>query len=123
MSDKKIVDDYYSQAKEQLSGDIGADKKPKIQIKWKIKVKKDSPKEESSVISEQKNDREELIKKQHIVKDQNPQPKKESTETQISQTTIKKEYFTKSGAEKQANNFQKPRFENKKSFNNEEIRN
>ncbi|MDD5769961.1 MAG: translation initiation factor IF-2 [Candidatus Gracilibacteria bacterium] len=55
MSDKKIVDDYYSQGSENLGGGINLDKKPKLHIKGKVKIKKESQNEDILGLQETKN--------------------------------------------------------------------
>lgn len=45
MSDKKVVDDYYSQNQNNNATQESQEKKPKVTIKWKIKPKKDIDKD------------------------------------------------------------------------------
>lgn len=128
MSDKKIVDDYYSQAQKDANSDTNADKKPKFQIKWKIKVKKDSPNEESvQNVQENKSEVKEIQKpkeKQKVFKptleiSQKSEPKAPSIVA--SSSWVKKEYFTKKGIETkqtQKTNEQRPRPEGQRSFSN-----
>lgn len=107
MSDKKIVDDYYSQVKQAQSDDTNKEKKPKFQIKWKIKIKKDSSNEEASLpVPEIKKTIKKVEEKKVITKVD------ESNKTKLS---WKKEYFKEKWLKKQTQNFQKPKFENKKS--------
>ncbi len=47
MSDKKVVDDYYSQNQNNNAAQESQEKKPKVTIKWKIKPKKDIEKDAS----------------------------------------------------------------------------
>lgn len=112
MSDKKIVDDYYSQNQNPSSSQELLDKKPKITIKGKIKPKKDIEKEDGSP----------EMKKEIIKEPKKPVFKKPIEEiTQkwevAKKTEPKKEYFTKKGQEnkdsEKKNTLKEPRKEYK----------
>lgn len=55
MTDKKIVDDYYSQNIQEKNEAQDSDKKPKISIKWKLKIKKEETSQDE-VSSQNKKD-------------------------------------------------------------------
>ncbi len=108
MSDKKIVDDYYSQSQEIVSIDNNLEKKNKIQIKWKIKIKKESS-EKESFIEEKKpelsllSDKKSKSSENKILKPElgiiQKEVKKEAIDSPLS--LQKKEYFTKKWIDKE----------------------
>lgn len=117
MTDKKIVDDYYSQNQVSSQAGIdGKDKKQKLTLKWKIKTRKDEMKPTSeSWESENITPKEYSVKK---VKVKKPviefhtswtSPKWEIDKTietnisEISSSTGKKEYFTSKWQEQKDN--------------------
>lgn len=111
MSDKKIVDDYYSQSKGVWNNDNTPEKKNKIQIKWKIKVKKESlteeffnedKKETDAPILEVKN-KVSMVKNIKIILEspKNSEVKIKKDIIIAISTGLKKEYFTKKWIEKQ----------------------
>ncbi len=85
MSDKKIVDDYYSQNQASSFSQESQEKKSKIAIKWKIKPKKES--ENVIEVKEEKRDFPKVKKTQPF--------KKPIEEISQAQPAMKKEYFTK----------------------------
>lgn len=73
MPDKKVVDDYYSQNIQEENKEKKLNKKPKISIKWKLKIKKDSEetsplKEKGAFDSEKKEWEKKVEKKWYITK-------------------------------------------------------
>lgn len=93
MTDKKIVDDYYSSQNVQWKPEDISDKKPKISIKWKIKVKKEEP---SLVQKEEK-------KEEAFIKTDN-----KKTEIIQNISPVKKEF--------KKEDWKKPEFKEKKDF-------
>lgn len=119
MTDKKIVDDYYSQNQDTPVTQMQPERKPKITIKWKIKPKKEVS--EPSTTSEDLNTPAKSKKTQTF--------KKPIEITPVTSEGQKKEYFTKKGQEKKEfvkkdfvktkKDDAKPTFEKKWGFNKE----
>lgn len=120
MTDKKIVDDYYSQAPQSEQNDTPQEKKTKFQIKWKIKAKIETPEiqpvQTQTVIITQEQKVEKKEKKIfkptleiHPVSEKKPFEKK----------PFEKKPFEKKDSFSSGNNnqrFQKPNYQNGQKF-------
>lgn len=109
MTDKKIVDDYYSQNQEVSATTDVNEKKPKFSIKWKIKIKKETEveiKETSKIGKEDSESQKSQKVKQFKAPLERKEPIVDSKETTL---WTKKEYFTKKWLE-QKNEFVKKEF-------------
>ncbi len=126
MSDKKIVDDYYSQNQDSSVASDVNQAKPKIAIKGKIKLRKE--------VQDSQEKRDESVKKEitkEVVKKVKPPmegPEKIQKTSSISSPSTKKEYFTKKWQEKKdwvkqdtfKKDFTKPKKEILKTENTQE---
>lgn len=116
MTDKKIVDDYYSQNQEVSSTSDSNEKKPKFSIKWKIKIKKETEIDVKETLKEDK----EISKPQKVKQFKAPLERKEPVVASKETTPwVKKEYFTKKWLE-QKKEFVKKDFVKREPFNKEE---
>jgi len=97
MSDKKIIDDYYSQNTNSSNDSTNLDKKPKFSIKWKIKVKKEPSSNEKEDVLLDKEIIKPEITKAKVIKEVVEKKNKEVVEKKIK---VVKEVVKKKSEEK-----------------------